>query len=178
MKTQMIVLNGGSSSGKSSIVRCLQEVLPGSWLSLGVDTFVDALPASLREGDAGIGFAPDGTVAVGAEFRRLEEAWIAGVVAMARAGAPVVVDEVFLGGGASQARWLKAIGDDVEVLWVGVRCAAPVAAAREAGRGGRTAGMAAGQAEPVHEGVRYDVEVDTAHSGAMECARLIASRTE
>ncbi|MEU8887616.1 chloramphenicol phosphotransferase CPT [Streptomyces sp. NPDC048442] len=174
----MIVLNGGSSSGKSSIVRCLQAVLPGSWLSLSVDTFVDALPASLREGDAGIEFAPDGGVAVGGEFRRLEEAWIAGVVAMVRAGARVVVDEVFLGGAESQARWAKAIGGDVEVLWVGVRCEAGVAAEREAARGDRIGGMAAAQAELVHDGVSYDFEVDTARSGPQECARRIAARTE
>lgn len=41
---QVIVLNGGSSSGKSSIARCLQELLPDPWLTLGADTLVDALP--------------------------------------------------------------------------------------------------------------------------------------
>jgi chloramphenicol 3-O phosphotransferase len=29
--TQLIVLNGGSSSGKSGIVRCLQAMLPDPW---------------------------------------------------------------------------------------------------------------------------------------------------
>ncbi|WP_277526652.1 hypothetical protein [Arthrobacter sp. ES3-54] len=41
----MIVLNGGSSSGKSSIARALQEILPVIWLTFGVGTFIDALPA-------------------------------------------------------------------------------------------------------------------------------------
>ena len=45
--TQVIVLNGGSSSGKSGIARCLQTVLPDPWLSFGVDTLVEAMPASL-----------------------------------------------------------------------------------------------------------------------------------
>ena len=35
---QVIVLNGGSSSGKSGIARCLQAVLPEAWLAIGVDT--------------------------------------------------------------------------------------------------------------------------------------------
>jgi chloramphenicol 3-O phosphotransferase len=35
--TQVIVLNGGSSSGKSGIARCLQAVLPDPWLAFGVD---------------------------------------------------------------------------------------------------------------------------------------------
>lgn len=36
MNAQVIVLNGGSSSGKSSIARSLQELLPDAWLSLSV----------------------------------------------------------------------------------------------------------------------------------------------
>ena len=160
--TQVIVLNGGSSAGKSEIARCLQAVLPQPWLTFGTDTFVEALPAAMRDSDAGIELAPDGGVQVGQEFRELELAWITGIVAMAAAGARVVVDEVFLGGAESQARWLKALGD-VETLWVGVRCDADVAAGREAARGDRVAGMAAAQAELVHRGVTYDLVVDTTH---------------
>ncbi|WP_405706356.1 chloramphenicol phosphotransferase CPT [Streptomyces xanthophaeus] len=175
MKTQVIVLNGGSSSGKSGIARCLQAVLPGAWLVLGADTLVDAMPAALREGGGGIGFGADGEVTVGPEFRTLEAAWIEGVVAMARAGAPVVVDEVFLGAAASQQRWRKAL-EGLGVLWVGVRCTSAVAAGREIARGDRIPGMAASQAEVVHRGMYYDLEVDTTHTEAMECARAIAAR--
>ena len=67
MKTQMIVLNGGSSAGKSGIARCLQAVLPDPWLVVGVDTLVEAMPASMRASDAGIEFAADGEVLVGPE---------------------------------------------------------------------------------------------------------------
>ncbi|MFF5446346.1 chloramphenicol phosphotransferase CPT [Streptomyces sp. NPDC012888] len=175
MKTQVIVLNGGSSSGKSGIVRCLQAVLPDPWLALGTDTLVDAMPPSLlRASDGGIEFAPDGTVTVGPEFRTLEAAWIEGIAAMARAGARVIVDEVFLGGGDSQRRWQRAL-DGLPVLWVGVRCDAEVAAGREAARGDRPAGMAASQAELVHRGMVYDLEVDTAYAESMDCARTIAA---
>lgn len=151
MKTDVIILNGGSSSGKSGIVRCLQAVLPDPWLALGVDTFVDSLPAAMRSSQAGIEFAPDGEVQVGAVFRELEAAWIEGVAAMARAGARVIVDEVFLGGAQSQQRWLRAL-QGLEVLWVGVRCESAVAAGRELARGDRTVGMARAQAELVHRG--------------------------
>ncbi|MFJ2739895.1 chloramphenicol phosphotransferase CPT [Streptomyces sp. NPDC087440] len=185
MKTQMIVLNGGSSSGKSGIVRCLQAVLPDPWLAVGTDLFVDLLPRSLREPEEegagsgrGLVIGADGTVTVGEDFLRLQDAWTAGVVAMVRAGARVVVDEVFLGGGAGQDRWEAALGGDVEVLWVGVRCDADVAAGREVARGDRAGGMAAGQAEVVHRGMRYDLEVDTTHTEAMECARRIAAQVK
>ncbi|WP_327371969.1 chloramphenicol phosphotransferase CPT [Streptomyces sp. NBC_01217] len=173
----MIVLNGGSSSGKSGIARCLQAVLPDPWLTFGTDTLVDAMPAAMRASDAGIEFAPDGEVVVGPEFRTLEAAWIEGVAAMARAGARVIVDEVFLGGPASQQRWQKAL-DGVRVLWVGVRCESAAAAAREVARGDRVVGMAASQADLVHRGVFYDLEVDTTRSESMECARTIAAHVE
>jgi chloramphenicol 3-O phosphotransferase len=175
--TTVIVLNGGSGSGKSGIARCLQAVLPDPWLALGTDTLVDAMPASMRASDAGIEFAPDGEVVVGPEFRTLEAAWIAGVAAMAHAGARVIVDEVFLGGADSQQRWQEVLRD-LRVLWVGVRCDSTVATEREVARGDRITGMAASQADLVHQGVAYDLEVDTTHAESMECARTIAAHVK
>ncbi|WP_437047955.1 chloramphenicol phosphotransferase CPT [Streptomyces sp. enrichment culture] len=175
MTTRMIILNGGSSSGKTGIVRCLQAVLPEPWLAFGVDSFVDALPARLQASDAGLDIAADGTVSVGAEFRALEAAWTEGIVATARAGARIVVDDVFLGGAASQRRWQEALGE-VGVLWVGVRCDSAVAAGRETARGDRARGMAAQQADAVHEGVVYDLEVDTTHTESLVCAHTIAAQ--
>jgi len=40
---------------------------------------------------------------IGGTFARLEAAWMAGVAATARAGAQVIVDDVFLKNAASQA---------------------------------------------------------------------------
>ncbi len=173
MSTQVIVLNGGSSSGKSGIARCLQAVLPDPWLAFGVDILVEALPGS-RMTDAGIEFAADGAVIVGPQFRPLEAAWAEGIAAMARAGARIILDEVFLGGAAGQQRWRSALGA-LQVLWVGVRCDSAVAAGREIARGDRVIGMAASQADVVHQGVAYDLQVDTTHTEALECARAIAA---
>jgi chloramphenicol 3-O phosphotransferase len=63
----------------------------------------------------------------------------------------------------------------VDALWVGVRCEAAVAAGREVARGDRVPGMAEAQAHLVHEGVRYDLEVDTTHTESLDCARAIAA---
>jgi chloramphenicol 3-O phosphotransferase len=174
--TQVIVLNGASSSGKSGIARCLQAVLPDPWLALGVDTFIQTMPAALRISDQGIAIDAGGEVTIGPDFRTLENAWIAGVAAMARAGARVVVDEVFLGGAASQQRWRTAL-DGLALLWVGVRCEIGVAVGRELARGDRVPGMAAAQAELVHRGVVYDLEVDTTSTESIQCARHIAVHT-
>jgi chloramphenicol 3-O phosphotransferase len=124
------MLNGGSSSGKSGIARCLQAVLPDPWLTFGTDTLIEAMPASVQASAAGIEFAADGAVTVGPQFRALEAAWIEGIAAMARAGAQLIVDEAFLGGAASQQRWQNALGS-LLVLWVGVRCDSAVAAGGE-----------------------------------------------
>lgn len=175
MPTQVIVLNGGSSSGKSGIARCLQAILPEPWLSLSVDDLIDAMPPSLSDSESGIAFGPRGEVEVGDAFRQVEAAWMTGLAAMARAGVRIIIDDVFLGGAASQER-LRAHLDGLDVLWVGVRCDPAIAAAREIARGDRVDGMAASQAEAVHEGVTYDLEVDTSHTEALECARAIAAR--
>ncbi len=175
MSVQIIVLNGGSSSGKTGIARCLQAILPQPWISLGVDDLVDALPRSLTDSGSGIAVGQHGEVLVGGGFRDLEAAWLAGVAAMARAGARVIFDDVFLGGAASQQRVRVGL-EGLTVLWVGVRCAPEIAAGREIARGDRAAGMAALQAETVHQGVVYDVEIDSSHTESLDCARAIAAR--
>jgi chloramphenicol 3-O-phosphotransferase len=48
--TQVIVLNGGSSSGKATIARRLQEALPRPWIRMGVaDLVVDTSRADAEE---------------------------------------------------------------------------------------------------------------------------------
>jgi chloramphenicol 3-O phosphotransferase len=175
--TQLIVLNGGSSSGKSGIARCLQAILPDPWLAVGDDMLIQAMPAAMQVSEAGIEFTADGQVNVGPGFRRLEAAWMDGVAAMTRAGARVILDAIFLGGAVSQQRWQKALAG-LDVLWVAVKCDSAVAAGRELARGDRVRGMAVSQAEVVHRGVVYDLEVDTTHTESLGCARIIAARIE
>ncbi|PPI76475.1 chloramphenicol phosphotransferase CPT family protein, partial [Rathayibacter rathayi] len=175
MTPDLLVLNGGSSSGKTTIARCLQEALPGPWLRFSIDDLIDALPPHLDgRDDAGVSYGEDGEVELGDGFRRLEAAWLAGLVAMAGAGARIVLDDVLLDGGTSQAR-LRSRLVGLNVFWVGVRCRAERATAREVARGDRTSGMAARQAEHVHLGVHYDLEVHSDDHSPLHCARRIAA---
>jgi chloramphenicol 3-O phosphotransferase len=173
----LILLNGGSSSGKSGIARCLQVVLADPWLAFGIDSLVDALPARMQAPEDGTAFPASGAVNIGTGFRTLEAAWMDGIAAMARAGARIIIDDVFLSGAASQQRWQKAL-TETAVLWAGVRCNSAAAAGRETARGDRTQGMAASQANVVHEGVAYDLEVDTTDAESLSCARTIAAHVE
>jgi chloramphenicol 3-O phosphotransferase len=57
-----------------------------------------------------------------------------------------------------------------------VRCDPEIAVGREIARGDRVIGMAASQAEAVHQGVGDDIEVDTGQTESLDCARAIAAR--
>lgn len=171
---RMIILNGGSSSGKSSIARALQESLTDPWLTLGIDDLIDAGPSWLLNGGDGLGFGADGSVTSGAGFSAVNRAWDAGLVAMAREGARIIVDEVFLRGGEAQLEWLTLLAG-LPVLWVGVHCPAEVAEAREAARGDRIPGMATLQAQTVHKGMTYDVVVDSSAMTPQRAAAEIAA---
>ncbi len=130
MTTQIIVLNGGSSSGKSGITQCLQHILPLPWINFGVDDLIDRLPPSLVNAGSGVHFGQQGEVNLGKGFREVEQAWMIGLAAMTRAGARIIIDDVFLSGSASQERNRKYLRG-LEVLWVGVRCDAEIATGPE-----------------------------------------------
>ena len=84
-------------------------------------------------------------------------------------GALVLIEDGFVSGPAAQQRWRRALRG-VPVGWVGVRCDPAVAAERERARGDRSEGMARLQAESVHAGIAYDLEVDTSHRDPAEVA--------
>lgn len=168
----VIILNGGSSSGKTTIAKCLQNLLPTSWLRFSIDDLIDAMPDAMMEADSGIKFGDDGSVSPGTEFRTLESAWMHGIGEMVRRGARVIIDDVFISGVDSCNRW-KAALEGLQVLWGGVFCDPIVASARERERADRVEGMAVSQATSVHVGIHYDIKVDTTKTSPEECARII-----
>lgn len=170
----VIVCNGGSSSGKSSLTRALQPLLPGTWLRFSVDTLVDACPPSLLSVD-GLDLAADGSVTVAARFTTVEQYWMSGLARMAELGAHLLIEDNFVSGPAAQQRWRTAL-TDLPVAWVGVRCDPATAARRELARGDRATGMAELQAESVHVGIDYDVTVDTTDLGPETLALEIRDR--
>lgn len=169
-----IILNGGSSSGKTSIAAILQNLLPEPWLRFSIDDLIDTMPSSLLASSDGVGIGSDGAVRPGAAFRRLESAWMQGIAAIIHGEAPVIIDEVFLAGTEGRQRWERILAH-LAVLWVGVHCDAEVAEQR---RPDRVRGMAEHQAAAVHVGTTYDVTVDTTHWSSEDCARSIVQRIE
>lgn len=176
VNVQVIVLNGGSSAGKSSIATCLQQQLDGTWLTLGIDDLIRALSHGPNDRGAGgtLVFRPDGSIEAGEKFRTAAASWYEGLAAIARSGTGVIVDDVFLDGGQSQDQ-LRAAVEGLGVLWVGVHCDPSVAEARERQRPDRIVGLARDQAARVHHGVGYDVVVDTSHVSPDGCAQAIVA---
>lgn len=165
------MLNGASSSGKSTLARALQDVLPETWLLYGVDDLIRALPPRLTSPE-GIEFGEDGQVTVGPAFRAAERAWMQGVAHTARCGMNVIIDDVFLSGGAGQARWQEVL-TDLHVAWIGVHCPIEIGGAREQARGDRLLGMHRRQAEAVHQGMQYDLQVNTADETPARLAQIV-----
>jgi chloramphenicol phosphotransferase-like protein len=87
----------------------LQDQLGTTWLTLGVDDFIRALPGGDKPtgAQASIDFHADGSISVDDDFRHTEAAWYHGLAAIARSGTGLIIDEVFLGGRASQERLAK-----------------------------------------------------------------------
>jgi chloramphenicol 3-O phosphotransferase len=166
---RIILLNGTSSSGKSTLAKALQAALPDPWLVVGIDTVVFALPGRYLDQPrwsevfryVPLDDAPDGAFRI--ETGELGERLISGlhgaVAALAERGLSVIVDHVLL-----ETTWLdecRALWADIPWLFVGVRCPLLVIERRERERRDRTIGQAAAQFAVVHEDRDYDVEVDT-----------------
>lgn len=201
MSGRIILLNGTSSSGKTTLVRALQAALPDPWLEIGIDRFVFALPkryldqplwsevfryvpAPARGGGAF-------TIETGPLGQRLVAGMHRTVAALASVGLDVIVDHVLL-----ERAWLDECRErwaPFPLLVVGVRCPLEVVVAREASRRDRTIGQAAAQFAVVHRWGGYDLEVDTSEltpeaaaerivaklaSAGMTPARAIDSKTE
>jgi chloramphenicol 3-O phosphotransferase len=176
----VLVLNGPSSSGKSSLARALQARWPGPLLDAGLDRHLGMLPGDylgpLWPEVYRCTYALDGTitaVTVGPVGARLHRGMHRAVAALARSGCDVVVDHVLL-----ERRWaldlVRAL-EGVPTVLVGVRLPAAVLAQRERGRADRTLGQALAQLPAVHSHGGYDVDVDTSVLDADAAADRVRS---
>ena len=146
----VILLNGASSSGKSSIAQLLQVMLPMPILNAGIDHFFGMLPAGFiafdhaQQHEARRRFtwlgAPEGAAAAAsaqadkwrADMRRT-------IACMVDLGNHLIVDEIIV-----RSEWVadyRTLLAAQEVLWVGVRCPLDVLEARERERTGRAVGQ-------------------------------------
>jgi chloramphenicol 3-O phosphotransferase len=166
---RIILINGTSSSGKTTLVRGLQASLPELWLEMGIDRFAYALPGRVlgqptwpqlfryvRQDGTSAGPFTIMTTVLGQRFISGMHATVA---VLAEGGLNVIVDHVLL-----EQAWLEECArmwTEFPVLFVGVRCPLDVVMQRELERTDRTLGQAEAQFDLIHGWGTYDVEVDT-----------------
>src|SRR3954452_16236739 len=154
----MILLNGASSAGQTTIARALQSLFEEPWLRVGVDVLRSAVPTGWTVDAPGAGQVLGG-------MRRA-------VRALADAGNDVLVDDIIL-----DRDWLAdwaAVLRGAPAWLVGVRCPASVVRERIRLRGDGVPTDGLAHLAVVHGHSDYDVEVDTSLSTPDRCALRIA----
>jgi len=163
----VILLNGVSSAGKSSIARVLQRRLDRPYLHVCIDTFEEMIPERRGEG---------GEFARRTVFDNMLSGFHHSLAALARCGNNLIVDHVMIEDD-EHPNWVRECLTQLEpndVFIVGVHCSLEELERREGERGDRPAGLARWQYPRFHVRITYDFEVDTSLTSAEECARQIA----
>jgi chloramphenicol 3-O phosphotransferase len=160
---RIILLNGVSSSGRSSIGRALLPLLPDPWFLVPVDA-IGAMRSTVHTrvlDDAEIGEM----------LRRTRLGYHRAVAALAGAGNDVIMDYPL-----SEQWRVDDLLDTLtgyDVTLVEVRCAQEELDRRERSRGDRPTGLARSQTAVYTHG-ESDIVVDTTNTGAHDCATAIA----
>jgi chloramphenicol 3-O phosphotransferase len=169
----IIFINGTSSSGKSSIVRALQDSFTEPYLEAGIDKFIWMLPERYLDQplwDDVLGLA-DRAGKVG---RDLVHGMHCAILALSTSGCNVIADHVLV-----IPSWVKECAEmfsSMPAYLIGVQCPLEVLEQREHSRKNRTLGQAKIQFPLIHKYVTYDLEVDTSLLSPQDCALRIQSR--
>lgn len=184
---QIVILNGVSRAGKSSLARAVQESVPGMWMHIGMDAHKACTPPALQPG---VGLRP-GTDQVKPEIEDCVPILFAGlyesVAAHARLGLDVVVDVNHHESYSRRYGILRSCArrlSGLPVLFVGVRCPVDVIWERRAATWGQIRGAVAEDVVAAvelaqtasHAHGRYDLEIDTSIMSPADGAQIIGRR--
>ncbi len=177
----LILVNGPSSAGKTTLCRALQQEILNPYLVVGFDDFIFMTASRYYRGADGARQAErDAFTALGVEmittsitgepvsvtarfgpvFRRVLDSMAPAVRALIDGGNAVIFDHVLHDSAMYESFRRSSAG--LDVFTVGVVCPLDVLEARERARGDRALGRARGLMEVVHGFCSYDVTVDTA----------------
>lgn len=184
MTTQIIYINGPSSSGKSTLARALQENLDRPFLHIGIDTLIWMMPAKINNWSGytdTIGFswkpAKDSNgfsiqeLHVGKYAQKIIKSYQDIVLLLARSGHNLIIDDVALEH-ANMRTWQNLLRE-FSVLYVGVHTPLDILEKREKERGDRMIGSSRHQFFKVHKENEYDLEIDSSLSTIEQCVESI-----
>ena len=158
---KILILNGATSSGKTSLSKELQDALDAPYIHLEEDRFLYGTYHG-RYLQAGV---------VEEVFRKTMLGYYRSIAAFASAGHNVIADTGFYTTELVETCVTELAGLDVWLI--GVHCSVEELDRRERARGDREVGEARKQAVTIHEHVVYDVEVDTSTQSLRQCAEAI-----
>ena len=187
MLGNVILLNGCSSAGKTTLALELQKLSKEHYQYIALDQFRDGLPPALRglnspkedPGYRGLNVVPEiknGQPVTSVKFGDYGEEVLKvmrrTVSQLARAGCSIVVDDILF-----EKKYLLHYAKVLEpnTSWlVAVKCDIDIVRARETKRAGRFPGTADSHFDSIHDhGVEYDIEVNTSKKSPADLAKQI-----
>ena len=168
MTGKIILLNGPSSAGKSTLAARLQALLDEPFWCLSIDHLRAAQVLPARRIETG-------------EFpwSSLRASFFDGfhrcLPALAGAGNNLVVEHII-----ETREWMDRLLDllaDIDVFFVGLHCPVDELERREIARGDRRIGEARADFETAHRGCTYDMEVDSTAPIEVTAAAIVQAWT-
>lgn len=164
MPGKIILLNGASSSGKSTLARGLQQEIDEPFWHFSIDHLFAARMLPKTRIDAG--------EFPWADLRRpFFDGFHRCLPALAEAGNNLIVEHII-----EEESWMpRLLGllSTLDVFFVGVHCPLPELERRERARGDRRIGEAKTDYEVTHTFAVYDFEVDATHPVDRNVASLV-----
>jgi chloramphenicol 3-O phosphotransferase len=152
---QVIILNGCSSAGKTTLARALQQRLPRQYLNFSLDSVLNGLPpsdlAALQLGEP--------IQRRGHDFAQLVRAYHYAIPGLLQAGCPLILDNAWCERAEKRELLTELAG--YRILLVGLHCDLAELQQRELARGDRPPGMAQWEYSRVHQEISYDIELYT-----------------
>ena len=180
----VVILNGPSAAGKSTLQRSIQRLAQLPYLSVGIDNFFNDLFPD-EHGKLGVKTKTDfGTqlryvtiddntvyLHVGSEGQKIIQGMHKSIAAYAQSGNNVVVDYIMY-----DASWMQELLQELQgcpVFMVGVTLPLEVVQQREQARSTSPIGHAKSHYDTVHVGNVYDLWVDSSLQSSDESALQI-----
>ena len=167
-KGRIVLLNGVSSSGKSTLVQKFTEIMP-DYLKLSLDDIGD-LVWSMRSQRRN---PPTSEIAVQSNYKMFLKPYLFHrIIRMVHDYSYNIIVDALIDDELVLEDW-QAVFKDNEVIFAAVRCPLEELEKREKARGDRPIGLAKSQLEKFPANIKYDIEVDTFNNTIEECVQKI-----
>lgn len=190
---KVIILNGPSGSGKSSIQREFQKLaMPNLWVKTGIDSLFDMPMPDITPENMEVWQSPNPirwvksgkdekghsviTLKVGEQGERVVYAMNSAIASYAKNGCNIIVDYI-----AYDQDWMDHLEEELSGLptyWVAVRISLETLEKREADRGTSPVGHARSHYHTVYGDRQYDIEVSSEDTSSVEIARKLFEFTK